>query len=85
MALTGGRKMTHYEEMYKKLLATFELNIKQYNRLQEKYDDVMIMMKRYSDRTESYIKLIEQENTKLREKLIEARKLMDKYENRTNQ
>lgn len=76
--------MSHYEDMYKKLLETHEVTVKQYNRLQEKYDDVMILFKRDSDRTESYIKLLEEENTQLREKLIAVRNLMEKYENGTN-
>lgn len=76
--------MSHYEDMYKKLLVAHEASIKQYNKLQEKYDDTMVLFRRYSDRMESYIEILETENTKLREKLIEVGKLMEKYENESN-
>ena len=73
--------MTHYEEMYNKLLIAHEATVKQYKRLQEKNDDTMVLFKRYSDNMESYIKMLEEENADLKEKLKDIRKLIKEYEN----
>ncbi len=76
--------MTHYEEMYKSLLQIHEATVKQYDVLQQKYDDVMVMTKRYSDHMEYCLKTLEEENKELKEKLNDVRKLMEKYENESN-
>lgn len=76
--------MTHYEDMYNKLLVAHEAHIKQYNRLQEKYDDVMILTKRYSDHMEFCLQELLEENQKLKEKIKKLKELTRTYENGTN-
>lgn len=76
--------MTHFEEMYNKLLVSHEAQIKQYERLQQKYDDVMVLTKRYSDHMEFCLQELIEENKELKSKLDNVKKLMEKYENEAN-
>ena len=72
--------MSHYEEMYKKLLVAHEATVKQYNKLQEKNDSTIVLMKRYSDRVENRISELEQEIAELIQKLGEKEKLIEHKE-----
>ena len=76
--------MTHFEEMYNKLLVSHEAQIKQYERLQQKYDDVMVLTKRYSDHMKYCLSVLEEENKELKRKLDNVKELMRKYENEAN-
>lgn len=73
--------MTHYEDMYNKLLVAHEASVKQYDRLQQKYDDVMVLTKRYSDHMEFCLQELLEENQKLKEKIKKLIEVVNKYEN----
>ena len=61
--------MTHYKEMYEALLPIHESTVKQYEVLQQKYDDVMRLTHRYSDHMEYCLRELENENLLLKEKI----------------
>lgn len=66
--------MTHYEEMYKKLLVAHEATVKQYESVVKRNDDLI-----------NLVTSLGNDNLLLKEKLNEVRKLVEKYENGTNQ
>ena len=61
--------MTHYKNMYYQLLPVHEATVKQYDALQQKYDDVMRLTHRYSDHMEYCLKELENENLLLKERI----------------
>ena len=61
--------MTHYKDMYYQLLPVHEATVKQYETLQQKYDDVMRLTHRYSDHMEYCLRELENENLLLKEKI----------------
>lgn len=61
--------MTHYKDMYYQLLPIHESTVKQYDALQQKYDDVMKLTKQYSDHMEYCLKELENENLLLKERI----------------
>ena len=83
--------MTDYKEKYLAIKTQLELlteineaQIKQYNRLQQKYDDVMTLTKRYSDHMEFCLQELIEENQELKSKLDNVKNLLEKYENEAN-
>ena len=65
--------MTHYEDMYKKLLVAHEATVKQYEAIVKRNDDLITLLTALGN-----------ENLLLKEKLNDVKKLMEKYENETN-
>lgn len=61
--------MTHYKDMYYQLLPVHEATVKQYDALQQKYDDVMKLTKQYSDHMEYCLRELENENLLLKERI----------------
>lgn len=61
--------MTHYKDMYLKLLPVHEATVKQYNVLLEKNDNLIAITRRYSDLLENRIQELENENLLLKEKI----------------
>ena len=61
--------MTHYKDMYYQLLPVHQATVKQYEVLQQKYDDVMRLTYRYSEHMEYCLKELENENLLLKEKI----------------
>jgi hypothetical protein len=61
--------MTHYKDMYYQLLPVHEATVKQYDALQQKYDDVMKLTKQYSYHMEYCLRELENENLLLKERI----------------
>jgi hypothetical protein len=55
--------------MYYQLLPIHEATVKQYDALQQKYDDVMKLTKQYSDHMEYCLRELENENLLLKERI----------------
>lgn len=61
-------KYKFLQEQYNVLESIHNLNVKQYEHLQERCDDILILAKRYADNAEYRIKKLEEENRKLKER-----------------
>jgi hypothetical protein len=55
------------QEQYNVLESIHNLNVKQYEHLQERCDDILILAKRYAENAEYRIKKLEEENKRLKE------------------
>ena len=68
--------MSHYEEMYKALLQTYELTAKQYEAVEKKLSEAIFVLKTNADayerclkNLEEKIEVLEQENRELRSRI----------------
>ena len=73
--------MTHYEEMYKKLLVTHEDTVKKIDDIQNKLFDVLSMAKISADSYEFNLRVLEKENETLEE---ENKKLKEQIKSKCN-
>lgn len=65
--LTLEERFKHLSEQYTLLEGIHNDTVKQYDRLRAEYTDVLMLAKRYSDHMEYCLKVLEGENTRLKE------------------
>lgn len=61
-------KFKHLTEQYKLLEDIHNDTVKQYNHLVQRYDNIITITRRYSDRMEYCINVLEEDNRKLKER-----------------
>jgi hypothetical protein len=66
--LTLEERFRHLSEQYTLLEGIHNDTVKQYDRLRAEYTDVLMLAKRYSEHMEYCLKVIEEENSRLKEK-----------------
>jgi hypothetical protein len=66
--LTLEERFRHLSEQYTLLEGIHNDTVKQYDRLRAEYTDVLMLAKRYSEHMEYCLKVIEEENSRLKKK-----------------